>query len=150
MSVDAVRILRDCRFSVVCEDIRREVTGRFIIIGVLDGIVLPEIPFKIGRFYVFNRWTSGVGEFKENVKLISPDDISVISKTEVRFVLRSPLQTSTTVSVFNGIEFKQAGYYFIEVSVDDVRKLRIPINVIAAPKEEVQQPKTEQKEQPES
>ncbi len=149
MSVDPVRILPDLQFSVVCEDIRREFTGKFIIIGVIDGIVVPEIPFRVGRLYVFNRWTSGVGEFRENIKLISPDDISVLVKTEVKFALKSPFHTATTVSVLNGIELKQAGIYHVEVSVDDVRKLRIPINVVAVPKEEVQQPKAEQKEQPE-
>ncbi|MGB9601889.1 MAG: DUF6941 family protein [Limisphaerales bacterium] len=146
MSVNPVRIMPDLQFSVVCEDIRREFNGKFILVGVIDAIIVPELPFRIPRLYLFNRWTSGVGDFYENVRLISPDDVSVLAKTEVRFNLESPFHTATTVSVFNGIELKYQGFYSIEVSVDDVRKLRIPINVVAAPKpnQQTAQPQPQQ------
>lgn len=134
MSVNPVRIMPDLQFSVVCEDIRREFNGKFMIIGVIDAIIVPEFPFRIPRLYVFNRWTCGVGDFRENVRLVSADDVTVLAKTEVRFNLESPFQTASTVSVFNGIELKLQGFYHVEVLVDDVRKLRIPINVVAAPR----------------
>lgn len=135
MSVNPVRILPDLQFSVICEDLRREITGKFIIIGVIDVIVVPTIPFRLGRLFVFNRWACGIGEFNEQVKLIAPDDSTILAKTDVRFALQSPLETATTVSVFNGIELKTQGFYYVEVTVDDVRKIRVPIHVVAAPKQ---------------
>jgi len=35
--------------------------------------------------------------------------------------------------VFNQVEFKTAGTYFVEVLVDDVMKLRYPVPLIHAP-----------------
>ncbi|MCX7872709.1 MAG: hypothetical protein N2487_05435 [Verrucomicrobiae bacterium] len=154
MSVNPVRILPDLQFSVVCEDLRREITGKFIIIGVVDAIVVPSLPFRLGRLFVFNRWACGVGDFIESVKLIAPDDSTILAKTDVKFVLQSPLETASTVSVFNGIELKTQGFYYIEVTVDDVRKIRVPINVVVAPRQqqgqETEQKKQEQTPQPAS
>lgn len=146
MSVNPVRILPDLQFSIICEDLRREITGKFIVIGVIDVIVVPTIPFRIGRLFVFNRWACGIGEFNECVKLIAPDDSTVLAKTDVRFALQSPLETATTVSVFNGIELKTQGFYYIEVTVDDVQKIRVPINVVAAPKQPQEAGQNQQKQ----
>jgi|YelNatPaOPRAMG01_1025707.scaffolds.fasta_scaffold03330_4 hypothetical protein len=148
MSENPVRILPDLQFSIICEDLRREFTGKFIVIGVIDVIVVPTIPFRIGRLFVFNRWACGIGEFNECVKLIAPDAETVMAKTDVRFALQSPLETATTVSVFNGIEFKTQGFHYVEVTVDDVRKIRVPINVVAAPKQQQEAPQNRAPEQP--
>jgi hypothetical protein len=51
----------------------------------------------------------------------------------MKFELREPGLHSTNVMVFNQVEFKAAGTYFVEVLVDDVMKLRYPVPLIHAP-----------------
>jgi hypothetical protein len=127
------RILPDLQCSLLCEEIRQEVTGSFILLGVFNFIRVPQLPVVALKLSVFNRWTAGLGQFTENVRLIAPDQTTVVRKGEVKFVLQDANLHATNVTVFSQIEFKTAGTYFIEVLVDDVMKLRYPVPVVLAP-----------------
>jgi uncharacterized protein DUF6941 len=131
--MQATRILPDLQCSLLCEEIRQEVTGNFFLIGVVNIIRVPELPVVAARLCVFNRWTAGLGQFTESVRLIAPDQTTVLRKGEVKFALQEAGLHATNVTVFGQIEFKAAGTYFIEVLVDDVMKLRYPIPVVVAP-----------------
>ena len=96
-------------------------------------IRVPQLPIVAARLCVFNRWTAGIGQFNENVRLIAPDQTTVIGKGEMKFELRDPALYATSVMVFGQVEFKTAGTYFVEVLVDDVMKLRYPVPLIHAP-----------------
>jgi hypothetical protein len=71
-----------------------------------------------------------VGEFHENIRLIAPDQETVVRKCETKFVLRDPAHHATNIAVFAGTKFETPGVYNIEVVVDDVMKLRYPIPVL--------------------
>ncbi len=134
------RILPDLQCSLVCEEIRQEVTGNFFLIGVINFIRVPQLPVIAARLSVFNRWTAGLGQFIEAVRLIAPDQTTVLRKSEVRFVLQDANLQATNVTVFGQVEFKVPGAYYVEVLVDDVMKLRYPVPVILAPPPNQQQP----------
>jgi hypothetical protein len=138
--MNATRILPDLQASLLCEEVRQEANGNFFIIGVVNFLRVPQLPVVAGRMCVFNRWTAGIGQFTENVKLIAPDQTTVLRKGEMKFELRDPSLHSTNVLVFGNIEFKTAGTYFVEVLVDDVMKLRYPIPIIHAPPPQNPQP----------
>src|SRR5690242_17822915 len=127
------RILPDLQCSLLCEEIRQEVTGNFILIGVLNFIRVPQLPVVAFKLSLFNRWTAGVGQFTETVRLIAPDQTTVLRKGEVKFVLKDAALHATNFTIFQQVEFKTAGAYFIEVSVDDVMKLRYPVPVVLTP-----------------
>jgi hypothetical protein len=131
--MQATRILPDLQASLLCEDVRQQADGNFFLIGVINFIRVPQMPIVAGRLFVFNRWTAGIGQFVENVKLIAPDQTTVLRKAEMKFELRDAALHSTNVMVFGQVEFKAAGTYYIEVLVDDVMKLRYPVPVILAP-----------------
>ncbi|SPE54554.1 conserved hypothetical protein [Verrucomicrobia bacterium] len=127
------RILPDLQCSLLCEEIRQEVNGNFFLVGVLNLIRVPQLPVVALKLCVFNRWTAGVGQFIESVRLVAPDQTSVLRKGETRFVLQDATAYATSGTIFPQIEFKVPGTYFIEVLVDDVMKLRYPVPVIVAP-----------------
>jgi hypothetical protein len=127
------RILPDLQCSLVCEEIRQEVTGNFFLIGVINFIRVPQVPVVAFKLSVFNRWTAGLGQFTESVRLIAPDQTTVLRKGEVKFALQDANLHATNVTVFGQVEFKTPGAYFVEVLVDDVMKLRYPIPVIVTP-----------------
>ncbi|MBI3874503.1 MAG: hypothetical protein HY300_00720 [Verrucomicrobia bacterium] len=124
------RILPDLQCSLVCEDIRREANGNFIILGVLSFMRFPQMPVAGVRFYLFNRWTSGFGQFTETVRIIAPDQSTVLQKSEMKFALQDPAHNATNVTLVPPIEFRAEGIYFVEVLVDDVMKLRLPLPVV--------------------
>lgn len=127
------RILPDLQCSLLCEEIRQEVTGSFFLIGVVNYIQVPQLPIVALKLSLFNRWTAGLGQFTETVRLFAPDQTTVLRKGEVKFVLQDAALHATNVTMFTQVEFKQAGTYFVEVLVDDVMKLRYPVPVIVKP-----------------
>jgi hypothetical protein len=131
--MNPTRILPDLQSSLLCEEVRQEANGNFFVIGVVNFIRVPQLPVTAGRLCVFNRWTAGIGQFVENVKLVAPDQMTVLRKAEMKFELRDAAMHSTNVMVFGQVEFKAAGTYYIEVLVDDMMKIRYPVPVILAP-----------------
>jgi hypothetical protein len=127
------RILPDLQCSLLCEEIRQEANGNFFIIGVINFLRVPQLPVVAFKLSVFNRWTAGIGQFTESVRLIGPDQTTVLRKGEVKFALQDAAYHATNVTVFTQVEFKAAGTYYVEVLVDDVMKLRYPVPVIVQP-----------------
>jgi len=118
---------------LLCEEIRQEANGNFFIIGVINFIRVPQLPVVAFKLSVFNRWTAGIGQFTESVRLIGPDQTTVLRKGEVKFALQDAAYHATNVTVFTQVEFKAAGTYYVEVLVDDVMKLRYPVPVVVQP-----------------
>ena len=127
------RILPDLQCSLVCEDVRQEVNGNCILIGIISVIRVPKLPIVAFRLVVFNRWTAGVGQFTESVRLMAPDQTTLLRKGEVKFQLPDAAANVTNVTVLPQVEFKTAGTYFVEVLVDDVMKIRYPLPLLHTP-----------------
>ncbi len=131
--MQATRILPDLQCSLVCEEVRQEVNGNLFLIGVVQVVRVPQVPIVAGRICIFNRWAAGIGQFNETVRLVAPDQTTVISKGEMKFELRDPVMSATNVMFFGQVKFEAAGTYYIEVLVDDVMKLRYPVPVVVQP-----------------
>jgi hypothetical protein len=131
--MNPTRILPDLQASLLCEEIRQEVTGNLFLIGVIGLIRVPQLPVMATRLSVLNRWTAGIGQFTESIRLIAPDQTTVLRKGEAKFALQDPNFHATNATVFTNVEFKVAGTYFLEVLVDDVMKIRYPVPVIVTP-----------------
>jgi hypothetical protein len=131
--MNPTRILPDLQASLLCEDVRQEITGSFILIGVLGFIRVPQVPITAMKLCVMNRWTAGIGTFNESCRLIAPDQTSVVRQSQVKFGLQDPTHHAVNVTVFGQVEFKIAGVYYVAVLVDDVMKLRFPIPLVVAP-----------------
>lgn len=136
--MQASRILPDLQCSLVCEEVRQEANGNFFLIGVINYIRVPKLPITALRLTVYNRWTAGIGQFNETVRLIAPDQTTEMRKAETKFQLQDPGMHATNVAIFGQIEFTVAGHYFVEVQVDDVMKIRYPLTVILQPPPEGQ------------
>jgi len=120
----------------VCEQVRQEANGNFIIIGVVNYLRVPSVPITAMNLCVFNRWTAGVGTFNQAIRLLAPDGVTVVTKQEMRFELQDPSASWTCVTGLGQIEFKAAGVcYFVEVLVDDVPKIKYPVPILLAPQQ---------------
>jgi hypothetical protein len=127
------RILPDLQASLLCEDVRQETSGNFIIIGVIGYIRVPQIPITALKLCLFNRWTAGIGAFTQTVRLITPDGTTVLRQNTLRFGLQDATHHATNVTLFTQLEFATAGVYYVEVLIDDVMKIRFPVPVVVQP-----------------
>ena len=133
--MQATRILPDLQCSLLCEDIRQETTGNFILLGVMNFVRVPQVPVTAFKICVFNRWTAGVGQFTESMRLLAPDQMTVLRKGEVKFTLQDATHSATNVTVLGQVEFTAAGVYYVEVLVEDVMKLRYPLPIVLVPQQ---------------
>jgi hypothetical protein len=136
------RIIPDLQCCLLCEEVRQEVTGNFFLVGIIDVLRVPQLPITAYKLGVFKRWTAGLGQFHETVRLLAPDQTTVLRKSEVRFAMKDPQLNATTVTYFGNVEFTAPGTHYVEVSVDDVLKLRcsLPLVVVPPPNAGQQQP----------
>ena len=133
--MQATRILPDLQCSLLCEDIRQETTGNFILLGVMNFVRVPQVPVTAFKICVFNRWTAGVGQFTESMRLLAPDQMTVLRKGEVKFTLKDATHSAPNVTVLGQVEFAVPGVYYVEVLVEDVMKLRYPLPIVLVPQQ---------------
>jgi hypothetical protein len=127
--MNPTRILPDLQASLLAEDIRQEASGNFILVGIIGYIHVPQLPAVALKLCVFNRWTAGIGNFSELVRLIAPDGKTVLRESKTTFALPSPNHHITNGTLFAQPRFETAGVYYIEVHVDEVLKIRYPVPV---------------------
>jgi hypothetical protein len=117
----------------LCEDVRQEANGNFILIGVINIVRVPQLPVAAFKLCLFNRWAAGYGQFRETVRLIAPDQTTVLRQGEMKFALQDVTSNATTVTVWGQVKFEVPGAYYFEVMVDDVMKLRFPLVIAVLP-----------------
>ncbi len=121
----------DLQSSIICDDVRQERNGKFILIGIYDVIGVPSYPAMFQRVCIVNRWCCGVGEFNQRTRIISPDGKAVTeSGGPIRFTMPDDSATVTNIELFMNVKFEREGTYWIEVLVDDQMKLRYPLKAV--------------------
>jgi len=124
------RILPDLQCSLLCEDIRQEATGNPMLFGILTQVAVPQLPVTFFKIVCFNRWTAGVGEFTEQVKIIAPDGSTTLCENKTKYKLERPEDIRTNVHLFQNVRIKDPGAYQVEINVDEVLKLRYPFPIV--------------------
>jgi hypothetical protein len=122
-------VLPNCQASILCEDIRREITGMQTLVGVINAVPAPQVPIGFLKLCLWTRWCNGVGEFKQTAKLLGPDE-KILGESSVTFRLKEMEAMATNVNVFTNIQFKTLGVYHIEMYIDDQLMLRYPVPVV--------------------
>lgn len=123
------KILPDLQGCILCEDVRQESNGNFILIGILGVITVSTLPITALKLCLFSRWCCGLGHFDHRYRILLPDNTSVIATSQGEFDLQSVEDHVTQVSVFGNVQFQQTGTHWVEVYVDDKLKLRFPLHV---------------------
>lgn len=115
--------------SVLCDDVRQERSGKFILIGLFDVIGLPQFPSVFPRVCLVNRWCSGEGVFRERTRIVGPDGSTVAEGQQITLTFTNSESTATNVEFFINLKFDREGVYWIEILLDGDLKLRYPLRV---------------------
>jgi len=128
MTSASKHIIPDLQSSLICDDVRQERNGKFMLIGLFDMIAVPAFPSVFQRVCIVNRWCCGEGEFKQQSRLIKPDgDTLLIQGKEVQVQLPGNEATATSVEFFLNVKFELAGTYWVEIILDGDLKMRYPL-----------------------
>ena len=118
----------DLQSSLLCDDVRQERNGKFILIGLFDVLAVPRFPSVFQRVCIVNRWCCGLGEFNQKSRLLKPDgDTLMIEGKEVTVTLPDNEATATSVEFFLNVKFETEGTYWVEILLDRDIKVRYPL-----------------------
>lgn len=115
--------------TILCDDVRQEVGGKFSLMGLFEGISAPLFPVTHPRFAIWNEWSGGRGEFTARVRLLAPDRRTVLSESESRLSLFSEGQRHRDISVRFNTVFPAPGTYWIEMVLDGEQIALVPLPV---------------------
>ncbi len=123
-----MEIRPNLQFSVVCDDVRREDNGKFMLIGIFEAINAVEFPAKHHTLFVANRWCKGEGSFKQKIRIVNTKDGTIVFQTEDQSFLLQDIDTHhTIISRFNNLLFSDPGKYWVEIFLNDALILNYPI-----------------------
>ena len=123
-----MNIKPNLQFSVLCDDVRREDNGKFMLLGIFEAINAKEFPARHHTLFVANRWCKGEGSFTQKIRIISTKDKSVVFQTEDQPFQLTDIDTHhTIVSKFNNLLFESPGKYWVEIFLNNELILNYPI-----------------------
>ncbi len=125
----------DLQSSLMCDDVRQERNGKFILIGIFDAIGAARFPMQHPRLFVVTRWCSGQGSFEQRTRIVGPDLVTpIVSSRAVRLQLPSTEAVATHVEVFLNVAFQQPGTHWVEILLNGDIKIRYPLRINALKK----------------
>ena len=86
-------------FTILCDDVRQEMGGKFSLMGLFENIYSNAFPTMHPRFAIVNEWTGGKGEFHVRIRLLAPDQKQVISESDSTLNLFNENQRHRDISV---------------------------------------------------
>lgn len=124
------KMIPDLQSCLLCDDVRQERNGKFILLGLFDAVGAPRFPLRFPKLCLVSRWCGGVGEFVQHSRIYAPDQETVVVKgKDVPVRLNDSEGTATNVELFINTEFREPGTHWVEISLDDDLKLRYPLKV---------------------
>ena len=131
MDNDGMVMVPDLQSTLLCDDVRQERSGKFILIGLFDSLGSPTFPFRQPRMFVTTRWCSGQGEFRQRTRIVGPDsETTVVQGQEIPVRLQNGEAAATNVELFVNTEFREEGTHWVEILLDGDLKIRFPLRVM--------------------
>ncbi|MDD5201385.1 MAG: hypothetical protein PHC88_16465, partial [Terrimicrobiaceae bacterium] len=80
-------ILPDLQASILCEDVRAEMSGQQTLVGVITVIPAPMLPVAFFKLCLWSRWCGGEGTFIQRSLIISSENEQILAESRVEFRL---------------------------------------------------------------
>ena len=116
-------------YSVLCDDVRREENGKFILIGLFETVGAREFPAVHPTLFIVNGWIGGAGSFRQYSRILDPQGQELARDQETAFQLSNLKARHSIIARFNNLELPSAGEYAVEVLLNGDLKLRYPLVV---------------------
>lgn len=116
-------------FTILCDDVRQEMGGKFSLMGLFESIYSHTFPALHPRFAIVNEWSGGKGEFRTRIRLLAPDQKQIISESDSTVTLFSESQHHREISVRFNSTFEVPGTYWIETLIDQERAGITPLTI---------------------
>jgi len=119
----------DLLYSVLCDEVRREDNGKWILLGLFEQITVASFPTQHPQCCIVNKWLNGSGTFYQTTKFIDEDDQVLIQSEMLPFELESMESSFTAVQMFAGLNLEKPGKIWVEIYLGAELKQRFPIRI---------------------
>lgn len=104
-------------YTLMCEDVRLEVSNKLSLMGIFYGIHVPHFPVTMLKIVILNHW-SGEGQYLSEVRILTPDRTQPVAVSPP-----SPFQIpldgfADNVTIFANITFNMPGNYVVQTLVN--------------------------------
>ena len=123
------RIKPRLSFTLICDDVRQELGGKFSLMGLFESIFSSSFPALHHRFAIVNEWWGGKGEFTVKIRLLAPDRQQILSESQTKLLLFNETQHHRDISIRYNTTFKVPGTYWVETLLDDEQAGIVPLVV---------------------
>jgi hypothetical protein len=104
-------------YTLFCEDVRFEATQQLSLMGIINQVVVPQVPVSLFKFAVVNHWR-GMGQFLSEVRILTPDRSQAIAVSQPTSFEVPPDGYADNVTVFVNTAFMQPGPYIVQTLIN--------------------------------
>jgi hypothetical protein len=105
------------RHTIVCEDVRIEITRNLSLMGVLHVLHVPQTPVSLFKLAVVNHWRGG-GRYRTQVQILTPDRSRSIVVSQASTIEVPEDGGADNVTVFTNVTFPEPGQYVVQTLID--------------------------------
>jgi hypothetical protein len=104
-------------YTIVCEDVRIEMTRNLSLMGILHVIQVPKLPVMLLKVAVVNHWR-GRGRHLTESRILTPDRARSIAASHPSPIDVPEHGGADNVTVFTNVTFDAPGAYVVQTLVD--------------------------------
>jgi hypothetical protein len=104
-------------YTLFCEDVRVEASNLLSLMGVMNQIIVPQLPVTLIKFAVINHW-SGEGQYLSEVRILTSDRTQPIAVSQPSGFTIPAGGYADNVTVFINTSFHQSGEYVVQTLVN--------------------------------
>lgn len=123
----------DLLYSVLCDEVRREDNGKWILLGLFEDLMVPSLPFQIGRCCIVNKWCNGEGKHAQQLRMVDETGRVIAQSDMVPFELADQDANFVAVQIFVNLPVERVGKIYFEVLLDGELKQRYSMRVALVP-----------------
>ncbi len=123
----AIKIKPKLNYSILCDDVRQEMGGKFSLMGLFESIYANSFPAIHPRFAIVNEWVGGKGDFRLKIRLLNVNKQEVLSESESTMSLYSEAQRHRDIAVRFNTSFPVPGTYWLQMLLDDEQVAMVPL-----------------------
>ena len=121
----------DLLYSVLCDEVRREDNGKWILLGLFEHISVAHFPAQHQQCCIVNKWIGGSGQFVQQTRFVDEEDRILLQSELLPFELGELDTSFTAVQMFAGLPLEGPGKIWVEVYLNQDLKQRYPLRVDA-------------------
>ncbi|RYX82087.1 hypothetical protein EON83_20965 [bacterium] len=119
----------DLQFSILCDEVRREDNGKWLLLGLFEQISVSQFPTQHRALCVMNKWIRGEGDWTQQTRFLDDNDKVLVQSESIPFQLADLDASFMAIQTFAGLPLEHEGKIWVEIFINDELKQRYPISV---------------------